>query len=117
MSDDDLKKSIADSLRRIRKASGYTSAASFCEKLGIDVKRYYEYEAGRINIPLSLAFRFCDVLGCSLDELAGRKDQPGKPLTDGEEELVGYYDACDVESRRIISSTARRLASMGGGDE
>lgn len=59
-------------LQNIRRARGFKSAKAFAEHMGMSVGTYTQYEQGARPITLELAWEFADVLGCTLDELAGR---------------------------------------------
>lgn len=59
-------------LQRIRKDRGFKSAKAFAEHIGMSKDTYTNYEQGARPITLELAWEFADVLGCTLDELAGR---------------------------------------------
>lgn len=59
-------------LQRIRKERGFKSARAFAEHIGMSKDTYTNYEQGARPITLELAWEFADVLGCTLDELAGR---------------------------------------------
>ena len=60
------------SLQAMRKKAGYRSARVFAEHIGMNVATYTDYEQGRHSFTLEKAWEFADLLGCSLDELAGR---------------------------------------------
>ena len=59
-------------LQRIRKDRGFKSAKAFAEHIGMSKDTYTNYEQGARPITLELAWEFADVLGFTLDELAGR---------------------------------------------
>ena len=59
-------------LQRIRYDRGFKSAKAFAEHIGMSKDTYTNYEQGARPITLELAWEFADVLGCTLDELAGR---------------------------------------------
>ena len=59
-------------LQRIRKDRGFKSAKAFAEHIGMSKDTYTNYEQGARPITVELAWEFADVLGCTLDELAGR---------------------------------------------
>ena len=59
-------------LQELRKRAGYKSAKSFAEKCGMKLGTYTDYEQGRTSLTLERAWYFADILGCTLDELAGR---------------------------------------------
>lgn len=59
-------------LRHFRKAKGWNQS-ELAEKIGSTLRIISSYERGETEVPLSVAVRLCEVLGCTLDELAGRK--------------------------------------------
>lgn len=59
-------------LQRIRKERGFKSAKAFAEHVGMNVYTYTDYEQGRRDFTLEVAWMFADALECTLDELAGR---------------------------------------------
>lgn len=50
--------------------------AEIAEKLGIWQTAYSHYETGARDISLEMASKIADILGVSLDYLAGRSDEP-----------------------------------------
>lgn len=96
-------------LQAMRKRAGFKSAKAFAEHMGLNVYTYTDYEQGRISLTLEQAWEFADVLGCTLDELAGRDFQPpGEVVTDPfERELVDLYRACGPKAKGHILDDAR----------
>ena len=50
--------------------------AEMAEKIGIWQTAYSHYETGARDITLETAIKIADILGVSLDYLAGRSDEP-----------------------------------------
>lgn len=106
-------------LQELRKRAGFQSAVAFAEHYGINAGTYTNYEQGKRNLTLEKAWEFADLLGCSLDELAGRQwppegaSAPADPMRD---ELVRCYDASTAENRHSLVVAARNAAIASGGD-
>ena len=69
----------------------------------MNVATYTDYEQGRHSFTLEKAWEFADLLGCSLDELAGRQWPPeGAPASEpGEASLVSAYRDLSEEGREV----------------
>lgn len=106
-------KRFGSCLKAARRAAGYRSAKAFATEHGINVGTYTAHEQGQRNMTLEQAWQYADMLGCSLDAIAGVEPAPREDPE--ESRLVGYYAACDVESRELISLTAQRLAGARSG--
>ena len=107
--DDEKCKSIGRNLQRLRKEAGFKSAKAFAEYIGLPCSRYTEYEQGRRSFNYDQAWMFADVLGCSMDELAGR---PFKrpPYTDpGQEQLNSSYESMNDDGREMLVNVAKSL--------
>ena len=104
-------------LQAMRKKAGYRSARVFAEHIGMNVATYTDYEQGRHSFTLEKAWEFADLLGCSLDELAGRQRPPegaaesSDPMRD---ELMRCYDASTAENRHSLVVAARNAALASG---
>lgn len=62
-------------LQRLRRTAGYRTAADFAEASGISDYIMYERSpetADETVIPLSVAWKFADEYGVSIDEIVGR---------------------------------------------
>lgn len=104
-------------LQEMRKRAGFQSAVAFAEHYGINAGTYTNYEQGKRNLTLEKAWEFADLLGCSLDELAGRQWPPegASALADPmREELVRCYDASTAENRHSLVVAARNAALASG---
>ena len=60
-------------LKELRKLAGYKSAQALADALGIKRGTLASWESGARDIPMDKAIKLCDLLGCSLDQLCGRK--------------------------------------------
>ena len=104
-------------LQELRKRAGFQSAVAFAEHYGINAGTYTNYEQGKRNLTLEKAWEFADLLGCSLDELAGRQWPPegaSAPADPMREELVRCYDASTAENRHSLVVAARNAALASG---
>lgn len=59
-------------LKEIRKAKGLTQG-ELAKMVGLTLRVISSYERGETEVPLYVAFDICDALGCTVNELAGRK--------------------------------------------
>ena len=59
-------------LKSLRKRAGFNTQADLAQTLGVNPRTYASWERGEVKLTLGDAQRIADVLGCSLDELAGR---------------------------------------------
>ena len=73
----------ARSLQRFRRDAGYRTAKDFARAVGVPYTTYARYEGQDDGpdraIPMPMAWRLADALGCTIDELVGR----GAKATDG----------------------------------
>ena len=83
-------------LKDIRKAAGMTQS-QLGYSIGATKRQVGAWERGENELPLSVAFDICEVFGCTLDELAGRR--PAAPrrsvdvssLSDGGRQAVEEF--------------------------
>lgn len=105
-------------LQAMRKRAGFKSARSFAESIGMPVATYTDYEQGRRSFTLERAWEFADVLGCTLDELAGRDFKPeGELITDPfESELIEHYRSVGPNAKAHILDDARGQSALSKND-
>ena len=96
-------------LQKLRKAAGYKSAKLYAAHMGINYNTYTDYEQGRITMSLETAWTIADDLGCTLDELAGRKS-PSATLDERESAILRAYREMDADHRRIFRDMAVSLS-------
>lgn len=95
---------LKTNLQAIRKRSGFKSAREFAEYVGINVGTYTNYEQGKANMSLLQAWEIADVLGCTLDELAGRR-VPKKPsMSASEQRVLDVYRSASEHGRVLIDA-------------
>lgn len=99
---------MASNLQRLRKAAGYRSASAFAEARGIAVPTYARYESSPDKIPLQSAWQLADALGCSIDEVVGRK-----LLDDADRrgDFQRFYDDLTCENR-VLMDEFRAFVTM-----
>lgn len=104
-------------LQAIRKRAGYKSAVAFAERIGMPKDTYTAIEQGKTGLSLERAWFFADILGCTLDELAGR-ESPAPTYADLDQaELNACWEVMDVTRRSALLVQARDgAAAMRGGD-
>ena len=97
-------------LRELREARGY-KPKDMCAKLGVDDSRYRKWESGTNGLPMNYAMQCCDILHCTLDELAGREE---RQITNDEYELLNLYRTTNPQGRAAIMAVARSQSGMEG---
>ena len=107
-------------LKEMRKQAGFQTAKNFAEHLGMPVGTYVNYEQGKRRLTLERAWEFTDELGCTLDELAGRRWPPPRPRghrppTGGAHQMLERPGG--APTRRAARQRARRSAGAGGSAE
>ncbi len=105
-------------LQELRTQAGYKSAREFAELCGMSVRTYTNYEQGVSSLTLEKAWKFADILQCSLDELAGRTPPP-KPLahSPAETELISYYRQCTPWRKDNLMCVAIDNAQLSVGEQ
>lgn len=61
-------------LQKMRKEAGWKSARAFAEYIGVPVDTYTQWEQGKRTLNIETAWDLADALGCTIDEIAGRKN-------------------------------------------
>lgn len=72
VSDDNGLDGYRNCLQECRRRAGWKSGRAFAEAVGVNPSTYGQYESGYIELSLAKASMFADLLGCTIDELAGR---------------------------------------------
>lgn len=105
-------------LKRLRKEAGFKNTREFADALGdgFTARRITSWETGDRMISLEQACVLADFLGCTLDELAGRRFSPpsAEPADPARAELVRCYDACTPQWRDQVLMSARASALASG---
>lgn len=101
-------------IQELRRERGYRSAREFADALGISPSSMSRYDNQPDSIPTKVAWEMADKLGCSIDEVVGRK-----LVTSGRSELQEFYDGLhrwnkDLfdEFREFIEAREKRASSL-----
>lgn len=94
-------------LREIRKAVGI-SQRDAAAMVGVTPSGWNGWELGKRQMSLADACAVCDVLGCTLDELAGRA---APSMTAEEREVMEALRATNGQGREAIVAVARSMKS------
>jgi len=97
-------------LREMRERRGLTTQ-QMVQRLGVKEDRYRKWEQGVNGVPLEHALACCEVLRCSLDELAGRVIPA---LAPDEQCLLDLYRSTDDRGRLVIMSVAESQQGVEG---
>lgn len=98
-------------LKELRKAAGM-SQADVAERLSVKVRTYGSWERGEAKMSLDHAARCASVLGCSVDEIAGKSPRLTELHDPREAELHRCYRLCDRGRQDRLIDTARDFAGM-----
>ena len=91
-----------NTLQHLRKRAGYKSADEFAAALGMNARTYRNYENGNSKIHLELACRMCDVLKCTLNELANRPIPQIDKLTAEEQHIISCFRAMSSTRKNAL---------------
>lgn len=107
----ELAKQIGSHLQKTRKAAGFKSAKAFAEHIGMSKDTYTGYEQGRISLSYERAWEFADALGCTLDEVGGRKAPERLYADPRQAALNGHYESLNEASKGDLVKFAKSYAS------
>lgn len=100
-------------LKRLRKEAGYKNRRDFATALGgnFTERRITSWENGERMMSLEQACVIADFLGCSLDELAGRRFEATEAIAPdpAHRGLVESYDSLSEEGREVADSVMAGL--------
>lgn len=105
-------------LRELRELRGFT-VKDMCRKLGVDDSRYRKWESGTNGLPLDFSLACCEILHCTLDDLAGRTvgvEYDSTALSEDELQLVEMYRACNDKGREYLLRVSGVTAGLFGRD-
>lgn len=99
-------------LRRLRKEAGYKNRSNLAHALGVSSASVAAWEMGKRVMSFDNACRIADVLGCSLDELAGRsRDVEGYFAVDERlNEIRRNFEELDETGRDLAAGAVRGIA-------
>lgn len=98
-------------LKELRKNKGLTQE-QLSKMLGVKLATYRTWERGSTNMSFPQAIACAEILGCTLDELAGR-EQFSVPADPRQAALNDYYESMGEKGRSVLVESAR-LMSDGG---
>lgn len=99
-------------LQEMRKRAGLKQA-EIAERLNVKVRTYGSWERGEAMMSLEQACNCAVLLGCSIDEIAGRPLRDPSEFSDPREaELHRCYRSCTRERQDRLLDTARDFAGM-----
>lgn len=102
------KKDIGKNLQRLRKNGGYSSAKAYAEHMGYNPNTYTQYEQGLISISYERAWEIADDLGCTLDDIGGRK--PPRIYADpNQQRLNDCFENMNEKGQATLVSVAQGL--------
>lgn len=97
---------MKSNLQNMRRAAGYNSAREFCEKFGYKLGTYTDWEQGRTQLSLERAMILSEQLGCTLDDLAGRRRVNGEFIDIRNLGLFAKkYAILDEQQQAIVDAT------------
>ena len=106
-------------LRELRESRGY-KVSQMVSWLDVKDSRYRKWESNSAQIPLEYACMCADILGCTLDELAGRAPVKPSTITASEQHMLDVYRAASDHGRMLIDSVvsaeAQHMDSMAKGE-
>lgn len=91
-------------LRELRQRAGYKNISDLAAKLGVSRSTVSMWESGDRELYLDRACDICDILNCSLDELAGRKSMS---LSATESQLIRDFRSSDARGQAAILAIAQ----------
>lgn len=95
-------------LKRFRNLRGL-SQDEMAERLGVKTSRYGTWERGERTMSFPQAIACAEILGCTTDELAGRK--PVRSFADPDQAaLNGYYESMNERGRSALVESARLMS-------
>lgn len=98
---------MASSMREIRKSAGMTQE-QLAASVNATKRQIGAWERGENDMPMDYAVMIADVLGCTVDELAGR-DNPMAQLARDEREVIDMMREMDAPARRLALKLVRAV--------
>ena len=98
-------------LRDIRKKKGFTQQ-ELAAAVGATKRQIGAWERGENDLPMDYAVAIADILGCTVDAIAGRKSEtylPKFPLTACEYELIAIFNKLDERDKKRLLTFARTM--------
>lgn len=105
-------------MKRLRKEKGLTQE-ELAKLVDATKRQIGAWERGENDLPLDYADSIASVLGCTLDELAGRADgadglgiDPYPSLTRDERELLSLFRSMGEREKALTMENARAFAAL-----
>ena len=105
-------------LQHLRKKAGLKQG-EMADRLGVNNRTYGSWERGEAMINLAQACACADILGCTVDEIAGRSWPPreiGQAAVAGDDPLkrqvVDAYDSMTQAGRESLAGVAKGLSAL-----
>lgn len=98
-------------LKNLRKQAGYGTQADLARVLGANPRTYASWEREEVGLSLYEAGRIADVLGCSLDELAGRPLPSCRFADARQNEMNVLFAQLDETRKAFLLEATRGLAA------
>lgn len=98
-------------LQAIRK-SRHLTQKQLGDAVGVSMRKVSGWERLETEISLTDAARVADVLGCTLDELAGREFPGTTALSTDERDLIGLYRDANSQGQATIMGVAQLQKSV-----
>ena len=99
-----------NNLEALRRKAGFKTAADFAKRLGVSRPTVSMWESGQREMSLDRACDICDILGCTLDELAGRRSMS---LSTEEQQLIRDFRSTDARGQAAILAIAQVNRGIG----
>ena len=89
---------MAESIQDLRRERGFLSATEFAAALGVSRSSVSRYDKEPDSISLKVAWAMADLLGCTIDEVVGRR-----PVAPARGSVQQAYDELSAESRALVT--------------
>ena len=104
-----------NNLRQLRKVAGI-SQSELADAIGSTLRVVGSWERGEGDMPLDMAIKSCEALGCTLNQLAGIEDE--KPSTEYEIvsfgiddiDMIGSYSKMSDDEKEAVRNMVRVMA-------
>lgn len=97
-------------LMKLRKMAGYRNRDDFAAKLGVNKYTYRSWESGAAMMSLEQAYEITEALGCTLDELCGRRVERSY-FDPNQAALNGYYESMNDGGKTLLVETAESISA------
>lgn len=98
-------------LKNLRKRAGFNTQADLARALGANPRTYASWEREEVRLTLDDARRIADVLGCSLDELAGRSWTSAPFSDERQSEINRLYESLDEARKTFLLEAMKGLTA------